>query len=153
VDEGGQGEYDPERYLDRVVRPLRRRPDLLPADLTVRYAMPPIPPVPPVRPPKPAGKVHALLLVDDANKDTGVPNKAGAALLEKLLREGLPADRLGVLVKEIVGLDPGRNTSLLKCERFELSAPYLPGHFKGDRVTVAVRAEDVGVHAGEIGRV
>jgi hypothetical protein len=38
--------YEPEHYLDEVVRPLRLRPDLLPADLTVRYAMPPIPPVP-----------------------------------------------------------------------------------------------------------
>jgi len=48
---------------------------------------------------------------------------------------------------QITALDPGRNTSLLSCEGFELRAPYLPGHFKGDRVTVAVRAEDVRVQA------
>jgi molybdate transport system ATP-binding protein len=52
---------------------------------------------------------------------------------------------------EIVELDPGRNTSLLQCDGFELTAPYLPQHFKGDRVTVAIRAEDVRVHAGGIG--
>lgn len=46
MDEGGPGEYDPEQYLDRVARPLRMRPDLLPANLAVRYAMPPMPPVP-----------------------------------------------------------------------------------------------------------
>jgi molybdate transport system ATP-binding protein len=53
---------------------------------------------------------------------------------------------------EIAGLDPGRNTSLLQCGGFELTAPYLPGHFKGDRVTVAVRAEDVRTHSGELER-
>jgi ABC-type sulfate/molybdate transport systems ATPase subunit len=55
-----------------------------------------------------------------------------------------------IFAAEVVGLDPGRNTSLLKCDAFELSAPYLPGHFKGDRVTIAIRAEDVQVHSGEI---
>jgi molybdate transport system ATP-binding protein len=51
---------------------------------------------------------------------------------------------------EIVELDPGRDTSRLQCEGFELAAPYLPQRFKGDRVTVAIRAEDVRVHAGGI---
>jgi uncharacterized protein (TIGR03000 family) len=63
--------------------------------LPVPKPFPPVPPTPPA--PKPPGKVHALLLVDDTNKDTGVPNKAGAALIEKLLREGLPPDRLGTI--------------------------------------------------------
>jgi molybdate transport system ATP-binding protein len=51
---------------------------------------------------------------------------------------------------EIAGLDPGRDTSLLRCAAFELSAPYLRGHFKGDRVTVAIRAQDVRVNSGAI---
>ena len=55
-----------------------------------------------------------------------------------------------IFAAEVIGLDPGRNSSLLKCDAFELRAPYLPGHFKGDRVTVAIRAEDVQVHSGEI---
>jgi len=50
----------------------------------------------------------------------------------------------------IASLDPGRNHSRLECAGFVLSAPYLKGHFKGDRVWVGIRAEDVRVHAGEI---
>jgi molybdate transport system ATP-binding protein len=50
----------------------------------------------------------------------------------------------------IASLDPGRNHSLLECADFVLSGPYLKGHFKGDRVWVGIRAEDVRVHAGEI---
>jgi hypothetical protein len=49
------------------------------------------PPVPPAGPPK----LHVLILVDDANKDAGPANKAGAVLLEKTLRGGVSADRLG----------------------------------------------------------
>jgi ABC-type sulfate/molybdate transport systems ATPase subunit len=51
---------------------------------------------------------------------------------------------------EIVELDPGRDTSLLHCDGFDLTAPYLPQRFKGDRVTVAIRAEDVRVHIGSL---
>ena len=47
---------------------------------------------------------------------------------------------------EITALDPGRNTSRLNTGTFELAAPYLPGHFRGDRVWVSVRAEDLRVH-------
>ncbi|HEY1495371.1 MAG TPA: ATP-binding cassette domain-containing protein [Candidatus Solibacter sp.] len=50
----------------------------------------------------------------------------------------------------IAALDPGRNQSRLDCESFTLVAPYLKGHLKGDRVSVAIRAEDVRVHAGEL---
>ena len=50
----------------------------------------------------------------------------------------------------IAALDPGRNQSRLECADFVLSGPYLKGHFKGDRVWVGIRAEDVRVHAGEM---
>ena len=50
----------------------------------------------------------------------------------------------------IAALDPGRNQSRLESEGFALSGPYLKGHFKGDRVWVGIRAEDVRVHAGEL---
>jgi ABC-type sulfate/molybdate transport systems ATPase subunit len=50
----------------------------------------------------------------------------------------------------IAALDPGRNQSRLECADFALSGPYLKGHFKGDRVWVGIRAEDVRVHAGEL---
>src|SRR4029077_7437500 len=50
----------------------------------------------------------------------------------------------------IAALDPGRNQSRLECEDFVLSGPYLKARFKGDRVWVGIRAEDVRVHAGEL---
>jgi len=39
---------------------------------------------------------------------------------------------------EIVALDPGRNTSRLRLENFELTGPYLPGRLRGDRVWMCV---------------
>ena len=48
----------------------------------------------------------------------------------------------------IAALDPGRNTSRLECEGFALTAPYLPGHLRGDHVWVAVRAEALHVNSG-----
>ena len=39
---------------------------------------------------------------------------------------------------EIVALDPGRNTSRLRLESFELTGPYLPGFLRGDRVWLCV---------------
>ena len=39
---------------------------------------------------------------------------------------------------EILALDPGRNTSRLRLEHFELAGPYLPGRLRGDRVWLCV---------------
>ncbi len=47
----------------------------------------------------------------------------------------------------IAGLDPGRNSSRLESALFQLTGPYLPGHFKGDRVWVAIRPERIRVHS------
>jgi len=51
----------------------------------------------------------------------------------------------------IAGLDPGRNSSRLQVETaagpFELAGPYFPGHFRGDRVWIAIRPERVRVLA------
>lgn len=49
----------------------------------------------------------------------------------------------------IIGLDPGRNSSRLEFAGFQIAAPYLPGHFRGDRVWIAIRPERVRVHMGE----
>jgi molybdate transport system ATP-binding protein len=46
---------------------------------------------------------------------------------------------------EIVALDPGRNTSRLRLENFELTGPYLPGRLRGDRVWLCV--EPAQLHA------
>jgi molybdate transport system ATP-binding protein len=48
---------------------------------------------------------------------------------------------------EIRALDPGRNTSKLQMGEFELDGPYFPGRFKGDRVTLCVRPEQLVVSA------
>jgi molybdate transport system ATP-binding protein len=50
---------------------------------------------------------------------------------------------------EILSLDPGRNTSRLRLEEFELATPYLPGHLRGDRVWVCARAGDLRVAASD----
>lgn len=48
-----------------------------------------------------------------------------------------------LLAAEIVALDPGRNQSRLRYGEFDLAGPYLPGHFKGDRVWLCVRPEQL----------
>jgi len=48
----------------------------------------------------------------------------------------------------IATLDPSRDSSRLVCERFALSASYLPGHFRGDRVWIAIAPEALRVHPG-----
>jgi molybdate transport system ATP-binding protein len=58
--------------------------------------------------------------------------------------------RIPNLYQATIGaLDPGRNSSRLEFEGFALTAGYLPGHFRGDRVWVAIRSEDLRVHSSE----
>lgn len=52
---------------------------------------------------------------------------------------------------EIRALDPGRNTSKVQMGEVELDGPYFPGRFKGDRVTLCVRPEQLVVSA-KLGR-
>ncbi len=49
----------------------------------------------------------------------------------------------------VAALDPGRNTSRLEFEHFSLTGPYIRGHFRGDRVWVAVGADRLRIHPGE----
>lgn len=58
----------------------------------------------PQTPPAAPARLHLLLLVDDTNKDAGPANKAGAALLEKTIRAGIPEDRLGT-IETLAGAD------------------------------------------------
>ena len=48
-----------------------------------------------------------------------------------------------LLPAEILTLDPGRNSSRVRYGEFELAGPYFPGHFKGDRVFLCVRPEQL----------
>ncbi len=53
-----------------------------------------------------------------------------------------------LLTAEIVALDPGRNTSRLRLGEAELTGPYFPGRFLGDRVTICVRPAELKAAAG-----
>ena len=50
----------------------------------------------------------------------------------------------------IAALDPARDSSRLDFAQFALTGPYIPGHFRGDRVWVAVHPEDLRVHSGDL---
>ena len=50
----------------------------------------------------------------------------------------------------IAALDPGRDSSRIQLAAFELAAPYLPGHFRGDRVWVAAGATALHAHPGGV---
>ncbi len=52
-----------------------------------------------------------------------------------------------LLPAEIVELDPQRNLSRLRLGEFDLAGPYFPGRFRGDRVSLCVRPEQLGVSA------
>ncbi len=49
----------------------------------------------------------------------------------------------------ISGLDPSRNSSRLDTENFSMTGPYVPGHFRGDRISVAIHPARVRVWNGE----
>ena len=49
----------------------------------------------------------------------------------------------------ITALDPGRHSSRLEFGGFTIDGPHMPGHFRGDRVRMAIRPEDLRVHARE----
>ena len=50
----------------------------------------------------------------------------------------------------IAALDPARDSSRLEFAQFALTGPYIPGHFRGDRVWVAIHPEDLRVHSGDL---
>jgi molybdate transport system ATP-binding protein len=97
-----------------------------------------------------AAAAHLLLL------DAGRIVQAGAPEAVVARPESVEAARLlgipNIFEGTIAALDPGRNSSRLEFEGFALNGPYIPGHFRGARVSVAVRAENLRVHAGEIER-
>jgi ABC-type sulfate/molybdate transport systems ATPase subunit len=92
---------------------------------------------------------HMLLL------DSGHVLQAGAprAIVDR--PAGIDAARLigipNLFEGRIAALDPFRNSSLIEFEHFSLNAAYVPAHFKGDRVWLAVRAGDVRVHGSSVG--
>jgi molybdate transport system ATP-binding protein len=50
----------------------------------------------------------------------------------------------------IAALDPAHDSSRLDFGPFALTGPYLPGHFRGDSVWVAIHPEDLRAHSGDM---
>lgn len=48
-----------------------------------------------------------------------------------------------LLPAEIRALDPGRNTSRLSVQGFDIAGAYIPGHLIGDRITLCVRPDSL----------
>lgn len=69
-------------------------PAIKPKPVTPRPVTPPTS-TPPTEKPLNVAKLHALILLDDGSTDAGPANKAGAALFEKMLTNGVPANRRG----------------------------------------------------------
>jgi len=82
-----------------------------------------------------------LILRDGKIAQSGAPRK----ILDRPANVDV-ARLLGVfnlIESELRSLDPGRNTSRLQVGEFELEGPYFPGRFKGDRVTICVRPDQL----------
>jgi len=54
-----------------------------------------------------------------------------------------------LLQVEIADLDPQRNLSRLRFGEFDLWGPYFPGRFRGDRVSLCIRPEQLRVAGGD----
>jgi molybdate transport system ATP-binding protein len=50
----------------------------------------------------------------------------------------------------IAALDPAHDSSRLDFGQFVLTGPYIPGHFRGDSVWVAVHPEELRVYSGDL---
>ncbi|HLK49119.1 MAG TPA: ABC transporter ATP-binding protein [Bryobacteraceae bacterium] len=108
-----------------------------------------------------------LLATRDLDRCTTLADQVLVLEAGRILRRGSPRDVLdepesvevarllgipNLFECTIAGLDPGRNSSRLEAASFQVTGPYLPGHFRGDRVWVAIRPERVRVaNAGAAG--
>ena len=82
-----------------------------------------------------------LVLRDGRVAQTGPPRKVMEQPASVEIARLLDIDN--VLPAEILALDPGRNTSVLRLEYGELKGRYFPGHLIGDRVHLCVRASQL----------
>ncbi|SPE37505.1 ABC transporter related [Candidatus Sulfopaludibacter sp. SbA3] len=92
-----------------------------------------------------AAASHMLVLDSGRIAQSGTPREIldRPASVEVARLIGIP----NLFEGTIAALDPGRNTSLIEFEGFSLTAPYLPAHFRGDRIWVAIRPGDLRVHS------
>jgi molybdate transport system ATP-binding protein len=84
---------------------------------------------------------HMLIIRDGRVVQSGLPReileKPANVDVARLL--GLP----NLFEAEITALDPGRNTSRLRFQSYEVTGTYFPGRFLGDRVWLCVRPEEL----------
>jgi molybdate transport system ATP-binding protein len=70
--------------------------------------------------------------------------------------ESVAAARLlgfsNILEGEIAALDPAKKSSRIEFSGFALTGPYIPGRFRGARVSIAALPADLRVHSGDIER-
>jgi molybdate transport system ATP-binding protein len=78
-----------------------------------------------------------IVLRDGRVVQTGSPQKICEAPANLELARLLQSDN--IVPVEIKTLDPSRNISVLKVGEFEITAAYLPGRLRGDRVHLLVR--------------
>src|SRR5205814_961769 len=90
---------------------------------------------------------EVLVMREGRIVQTGAPKDvlAQPANVDVARLMGIP----NVFPAEIAALDPGRNTSRLKLDDFELTGPYYPGRFLRDRVWLCVRSEELRVQSAE----
>ncbi|MEO8097823.1 MAG: ABC transporter ATP-binding protein [Acidobacteriota bacterium] len=84
---------------------------------------------------------HMLILRDGKIAQSGAP--ADVLNQPATLDVAQALGRFNLLPAEIKALDPGRDTSRVQVGQFELEGRYFPGCFKGDRVTICVRPEQL----------
>jgi molybdate transport system ATP-binding protein len=104
-----------------------------------------------------------LLATRDLDRCTALADRILVLDAGRILRRGTPREVLenpesvgvarllgipNLFECTIAGLDPGRNSSKLESGSFQVTGPYLPGHFRGDRVWIAIRPERVRVRGG-----
>ena len=88
---------------------------------------------------------HMIVLSSGKMVQSGTP--------QRVLEQPANADvarllgTFNLLPAEVRALDPGRNTSRIRVGDYEIEGPYLPGKLLGDRVTLCLRPELLGVAA------
>jgi molybdate transport system ATP-binding protein len=103
-------------------------------------------------------KMPVLLVTHDLEEAFALADRMFLLDQGRVVQQGGPAEILdrpaslavarllgifNLLQAEVVTLDPGRNTCLLRMGEAEVHGPYLPGKFKGDRVWVCARPEEL----------
>lgn len=103
-------------------------------------------------------RVPILLVTHDPEECFALADRVLIYDAGRIVHRGSPADLLrtpgtaeaarllggfNIYEAEVIALDPGRQTSKLRLLNEELSGPHLRGCFKGDRVTVCARPEEL----------